>query len=47
MVLLLVWRQQGDRIIIIAYATYDPAELEDHNPKVLILNEKNEVTGEY
>ena len=39
--------QTGDRVIIIAYATYDPAELDNHHPKVLVLNEHNQIESQY
>src|SRR3954467_11919680 len=35
--------QPGDRVIVAGYAFYTDAELKDHHPKVLVLNEKNEV----
>jgi aspartate 1-decarboxylase len=35
--------QAGDRIIVAGYAFYSDAELKDHRPKVLVLNERNEV----
>ncbi len=33
----------GDKVIIVAYATYDEKELETYKPKVLILDEKNDI----
>lgn len=38
--------QVGDRVIIAAFAMFERSEIRDHQPKVLLLNEKNEVTGE-
>ena len=39
--------QPGDRIIIIAYATYTEDELSDgHKPKVIVLDERNGVEAE-
>jgi len=35
--------QPGDRVIIIAYGHYDPAELDDHQPRVAVLDERNHV----
>ncbi len=36
--------QPGDKVIIISYAQYEPSELrEGHEPKVVFLNERNEV----
>jgi len=37
--------QPGDRVIVIAYALYDEAELADHRPTVVILDEENRVVG--
>ncbi|MHC5068202.1 MAG: aspartate 1-decarboxylase [Planctomycetota bacterium] len=36
----------GDRIIIIAYATYDEAEAAAHTCKVVVCDERNEVVEE-
>lgn len=36
----------GDRVIIVAFGYFEREELRDHQPKVLLLNEKNEVVGE-
>jgi len=33
----------GDKVIIVAYATYDEKELESYKPKVVILDEKNDI----
>jgi aspartate 1-decarboxylase len=35
--------QPGDRIIVAGFALYSEAELANHQPKVLVLNERNEV----
>ena len=35
--------QPGDKIIIVAYATYDEKELETYEPKVVILNDENNI----
>jgi aspartate 1-decarboxylase len=31
----------GDRVIVITYAEYDEAELEDHKPKVVFVDSRN------
>jgi aspartate 1-decarboxylase len=36
----------GDRVIIVAFATFNREEIRDHQPRVVLLNEKNEVVGE-
>lgn len=33
----------GDKIIIIAYANYTEEELENYNPSVVLVNEKNQI----
>jgi aspartate 1-decarboxylase len=38
--------QVGDRVIIAAFGYFERAELRDHKPKVVLLNEKNEIIGE-
>ena len=35
----------GDRVIIITYGIYDARELATYQPKVVMLNERNEVVG--
>ena len=35
--------QPGDTIIVISYASYDPADLESYEPKVVHVNERNEI----
>ena len=35
--------QPGDRVIIIAYAAYEDAELEGHKPTVVVCDEHNQV----
>lgn len=35
--------QAGDRIIIIAYATYTDEEIATYKPEVAVLNERNEI----
>jgi aspartate 1-decarboxylase len=35
--------QPGDRIIVITYAVFDESELASHRPRVLRLNEHNQV----
>lgn len=35
--------QEGDKVIIIAYGLVDEDKLEEHVPKVAILNDKNEI----
>jgi aspartate 1-decarboxylase len=39
--------QPGDRVIVAGYAFYSDAELKDHHPKVVVLNEKNQVVDEH
>ncbi len=34
---------KGDKIIIVAYATYDEKELADYKPKVVLLNDDNNI----
>jgi len=34
---------KGDKIIIVAYATYDEKELEIYQPKVVILDDNNDI----
>ncbi len=34
---------KGDKIIIVAYATYDEKELESYKPKVVILDDNNDI----
>ena len=34
---------KGDKVIIVAYATYDEKELETYKPKVVILNDDNNI----
>jgi aspartate 1-decarboxylase len=36
----------GDRVIIVAFGTFDRQEIKDHQPKVVLLNDKNEIVGE-
>ena len=33
--------QPGDKVIVISYATYDEAELADHMPKIVLVDETN------
>lgn len=35
--------QVGDRIIVMAYAQLSPDEIESHLPKIVFVNEKNEI----
>ncbi len=37
--------QPGDRIVVAAYSIYTADELRTHKPVVLLLDEKNRVTG--
>lgn len=37
--------QPGDRVIIISYATYDEAELEDHEPRIVFVDEANRIVS--
>ncbi|MBT5935257.1 aspartate 1-decarboxylase [Sulfurimonas sp.] len=34
---------KGDKVIIVAYATYDEKELENYEPKVVILDDNNDI----
>ncbi|MBN1436444.1 MAG: aspartate 1-decarboxylase [Sedimentisphaerales bacterium] len=34
----------GDRVIIMAFAEFDPTEVPDHKPKVVIVDDKNRIT---
>lgn len=34
---------KGDKIIIVAYATYDEKELSDYKPKVVLLDDENNI----
>ena len=34
---------KGDKIIIVAYATYDEKELENYKPKVVLVDENNDI----
>jgi len=36
--------QVGDKIIIVAYATYAEAELETYKPKVVMVDDENRLT---
>lgn len=36
--------QVGDKVIIMAYAQMLTEEIENHNPKVVFVNERNEIT---
>ncbi|MHC4840198.1 MAG: aspartate 1-decarboxylase [Planctomycetota bacterium] len=38
--------QKGDRIIIVAFGYFHRDEIKDHQPKVILLNENNEIVGE-
>jgi aspartate 1-decarboxylase len=33
--------EKGDLVIIVSYATYDEAELKDHQPRVILVDEQN------
>jgi aspartate 1-decarboxylase len=37
--------QQGDTIIVISYASYDPDELEHYRPRVVHVGQQNEVVS--
>jgi aspartate 1-decarboxylase len=39
--------QPGDRIIIAGFAFYTDAELKDYRPKVVVLDEKNQIIDEH
>jgi aspartate 1-decarboxylase len=34
---------KGDRVIIVGYAHYETQELKNHKPKVVVLNEQNQI----
>ena len=34
---------KGDKVIIVAYATYDSQELETYKPKVVLLDDENDI----
>ncbi len=34
----------GDKIIVIAYATYEESELENYKPTVVLVDDKNNIT---
>ncbi len=36
--------QPGDKIIVVAYASYNEKDLETYEPKVVILDENNDIT---
>jgi aspartate 1-decarboxylase len=38
--------QLGDRVIIVAFGQFEPSEVRDHVPRVVLLNEQNEIVGE-
>ncbi|MBT2207469.1 MULTISPECIES: aspartate 1-decarboxylase [Actinomadura] len=35
--------QRGDKVIIISYAQYDEAEVEEHQPRVVLVDDENRV----
>ena len=37
--------QPGDLVIVLTYADYEDAELEDYEPKVVFVDERNAITG--
>jgi aspartate 1-decarboxylase len=37
------YAQKGDRVIIVAYASFEEEEAKEHKPKVLILDEDNAI----
>ena len=39
--------QSGDRIIVITYADYDEAELEDYTPRVVHVDGTNRIIDEF
>jgi len=34
----------GDKVIIVAYATYDEKELQDYQPTVVMVDDENNIT---
>ena len=36
--------QQGDKVIIIAYVLYNPEEMKDYKPTIVIVDENNKIT---
>jgi aspartate 1-decarboxylase len=37
--------QEGDTVIVISYAQYEPAELEDYEPRVVHVDAENRVVA--
>jgi aspartate 1-decarboxylase len=37
--------QTGDRVIVMSFAQVEFAEAQEHQPKVVVLNERNEIVG--
>ena len=37
--------QEGDTVIVISYAQYEPAELEDYDPRVVHVDAENRVVA--
>jgi len=35
--------QKGDKVIIVAYASFEPKEAENHQPTVVLVDEKNNI----
>ena len=35
---------KGDKVIIVAYASYDEKELEDYKPTVVLVDDDNNIT---
>ena len=36
--------QPGDKVIIIAYGLYNPEEIKDYKPTIVIVDDENKVT---
>jgi aspartate 1-decarboxylase len=36
--------QKGDKVIIVAYATYEEKELDDYKPQVVLVDDDNKIT---
>ena len=37
--------QPGDKVIIIAYGLYNPEEMENYKPTIIIVDENNKITN--
>ena len=37
------WAHKGDKVIIISYGLYSGEEIKSHNPKVILVDDKNKI----